>query len=90
MASAVSGVPQGRMLGPLKFLFALFRVEGASACKLRPFIIRSLLIRCVVGSGGLRRTRRLRLGQAGRRRLGGEMKTAGAGRGGRGRRLKVG
>lgn len=67
MAITFSGVPQGWMLGPLKFLFALLWIEGASACKLGPFIKHAFQISWratvkAVGSGGLRCIHRLGLG----------------------------
>lgn len=69
MAVAFSGVPQGRMLGPLKFLFAPLWVEGASACKLGPLAVGGLLVPGraaidAVGARGLRRVQGLGLGRA--------------------------
>lgn len=67
MVIAFSGVPQGQMLGPLQFMFALLWIEGASACKLGPFVIHAFLISYrttvkAVGLGGLRCIHRLGLG----------------------------
>lgn len=46
MAITVSGVPQGCMFAPFKFLLALLRTEGASACKHGPFVQPALVISC--------------------------------------------
>lgn len=86
MAITVSGVPQGCMLAPFKFLFALLRTEGASARKHGPFVQPALVISCRAALQAVKLGRvcglwytRTRCGRSGM-----EAKASGSGRGGRG------
>lgn len=87
----VSGVPQGCILAPFKFLFALLGIKGASACKhglfvRPPFKVSRRAALQAVKSG---RARRLRYARACGGRSGVEAKAPGRGRRGGGRWLEV-
>lgn len=91
MAITVSGVPQGCMFAPFKFLLALLRTEGASACKHGPFVQPALMICCraALQAAKTRRVSGLCYTRACGGRSGMEAKAPGSGRGGRGWRVEV-
>lgn len=83
---AVSGVPQGCILAPFKFLFALLGIKGASACKHGLFLQPAFPIsrRAALQAVKLGRGHRLRYTRACWGRSGIEVKAPGCGRGRRG------
>lgn len=86
MSVTVSGAPQGCILAPFKFLFALLGTKGASACKHGLFVQLTFPISrraalLAVKSG---RVHGLRYARACRGRPGMEAKAPGSGGGGRG------
>lgn len=86
MTITVSGVPQGCILAPFKFLFGLLGIKGASACKHGLFVQPAFPIsrRAALQAVKSGCVHRLRYTRACWGRSGMEAKAPGSGSGGRG------